>query len=239
MLGKRERNRLEQQERILQAAFLLFASQGFDEVTVAEVAERAGVSRATVFTYYPSKRALVDAITGKVIAYWQGMLDRALEEVETPVPLLLRALLDHMGTRIEQFEVFNRSVFREITKFQAGIDEGTVAQVARRASTELLMKLFLRGQERDELSRDYTVDDLVVAFEGFFNAAIIHWLFEDRSESLRARMRRSADIFLGPIERRGKSETSTPLPDLSPPDIQPPDGSELDALIQGDTHDSE
>ena len=103
MLGKRERNRQEKRERILESAFAVFAERGFEPVTVAEVAKRAGVSRATVFVYFPSKHALVDAITGEVMAYYQGMLDRALELAETPVPTLIRALFDQMAEGIEPY----------------------------------------------------------------------------------------------------------------------------------------
>jgi AcrR family transcriptional regulator len=234
MLSKRERNRLSQRRRILESAFRLFAAHGFDAVTMAQVAQGAGVSRATVFTYFPAKRALIDAMTGEVVGYWHGLLDRALEEVETPVPILIRALLDHMAANIERFDVFNRGVFREIAKLQAGLDEGAVAQASSEASAARLTKLMARGQERGELSREYAVEDLVVALSSVYNGAIIKWLFEDRSESLRVRMHRAAEILLGPVERQEMSYADSPLPDLAPSDISPLDGSELTRIIQGD-----
>jgi AcrR family transcriptional regulator len=239
MLSKREQNRLKHRRRILGAAFQLFAAHGFDAVTMAEVAQGAGVSRATVFTYFPAKRALIDAMTGEVVGYWHGMLDRGLEEVETPVPILIRALLDHMASNIERFDVFNRGVFREIAKSQAGLDEGAVAQASREASDARLTKLIARGQERGELSRDYAVEDLVVALGSLYNGVIIKWLFEDRSEPLRVRMHRAADIFLGPVERQEMSYADSPLPDVTPLDISPLDGSELGRIIQGDQDEDE
>jgi len=36
----------------------LFAARGFDEVSVDDVAEAAGIARRTLFRYYPSKNAL-------------------------------------------------------------------------------------------------------------------------------------------------------------------------------------
>ncbi len=239
MLSKREQNRLNHRRRILESAFQLFAAHGFDAVTMAEVAQGAAVSRATVFTSFPSKRALIDAMTGEVVGYWHGMLGRALEEVDTPVPILIRALLDHMAANIERFDVFNRGVFREIAKLQAGLDEGAVAQASSKVSDERLTKLIARGQERGELSRDYAVEDLVVALGSVYNGAIIKWLFEDRSESLRVRMHRAADIFLGPVERQEMSYADSLLPNLAPFDISPPDGSELDRIIQGDRDEDE
>jgi AcrR family transcriptional regulator len=46
------------QERILMAAIELFLAQGYEATPVAQVAERAGVSRATVFWHFSDKASL-------------------------------------------------------------------------------------------------------------------------------------------------------------------------------------
>lgn len=43
------------------AAVDLCAEQGFDETTVAQIAERAGVTKSTFFRYFPDKRELLSA----------------------------------------------------------------------------------------------------------------------------------------------------------------------------------
>jgi len=58
--GDREDPRL----RVLQVASDVFAERGLEDVTMADVAGAADVSRATVFNYFGSKCALVEAITG-------------------------------------------------------------------------------------------------------------------------------------------------------------------------------
>src|SRR5258705_6896281 len=57
--GLRERKKRDARAAISQAAVALFAERGFDAVTVAEVAEAAGVSAKTVFNYFPVKEDLV------------------------------------------------------------------------------------------------------------------------------------------------------------------------------------
>lgn len=57
--GLRERRKQEARRAISGIAMDLFAARGFDEVTIAQVAEAAGVSKMTVTNYFPRKEDLV------------------------------------------------------------------------------------------------------------------------------------------------------------------------------------
>jgi AcrR family transcriptional regulator len=48
-------------ERIVLAAVDLFTEQGYDATTVAQIAERAGITKSTFFRYFPDKRELLAA----------------------------------------------------------------------------------------------------------------------------------------------------------------------------------
>ena len=48
-------------ERLVVAAVDLFTEQGYDATTVAQIAERAGVTRSTFFRHFPDKRELLAA----------------------------------------------------------------------------------------------------------------------------------------------------------------------------------
>jgi AcrR family transcriptional regulator len=211
----RDQDREAQRARIVDAALALFGTRGFEAVTMAEVAEQAGVARATVFNHFGSKRALVEAIIEGVLAYWDSMLERALADEATATPTLVRALFDHMGMGIEQFHGFYRGVFREIVKIQVGLEEGGAAARVRERALARLERLLARGQERGELARSIDAADLACAFDSLANGTITHWLYDDTSGSLRERMGLAAEVFLGRVA--AAADRSEPLPDLSAP----------------------
>jgi AcrR family transcriptional regulator len=48
-------------ERLVRAALDLFAEQGYDNTTVAQIAERAGLTKSTFFRHFPDKREVLAA----------------------------------------------------------------------------------------------------------------------------------------------------------------------------------
>jgi AcrR family transcriptional regulator len=57
--GLRERRKQEARQAISGVAMAQFAAKGFDEVTISQVADAAGVSKMTVTNYFPRKEDLV------------------------------------------------------------------------------------------------------------------------------------------------------------------------------------
>jgi AcrR family transcriptional regulator len=56
--GLRERKKRDTRQRLSDLATAMFIERGFDNVSVAEIAEAAGVSKMTVFNYFPRKEDL-------------------------------------------------------------------------------------------------------------------------------------------------------------------------------------
>ncbi|MFB9681975.1 TetR/AcrR family transcriptional regulator [Streptosporangium vulgare] len=98
MTGLRERKRRQVHEAISAAAIGLFLERGFDEVPVAEVAAAAGVSKPTLFKYFPTKEDLVL----HRISDHQGEAARVVRgrgAGETPLAALHRHFLDGLDRR--------------------------------------------------------------------------------------------------------------------------------------------
>ena len=57
--GLRERRKQETRQAISAIATQMFVTRGFDDVTIAQVADAAGVAKMTVTNYFPRKEDLV------------------------------------------------------------------------------------------------------------------------------------------------------------------------------------
>ncbi|GAA2838800.1 TetR/AcrR family transcriptional regulator [Nonomuraea rubra] len=96
MTGLRELQRQRVHEAISTAAITLFLEHGFDEVSVAQVAAAAGVSKPTLFKYFATKEDLVL----HRIADHLGESARVVRERapgERPVEALRRHFLDGLA----------------------------------------------------------------------------------------------------------------------------------------------
>lgn len=90
------------QQEILEAALRVFARRGFDAASVEAVAAEAGLSKGTLYLYFPTKAALLEGLVQRysllpdVAALAEDMRDRPLEEaVRLLVGVAWRRLSDH------------------------------------------------------------------------------------------------------------------------------------------------
>ena len=60
--SQRQRRKGARPQELLQAALLLFDQKGFAATRIDEVAQKAGVSKGTLYLYYPSKEDLFKAV---------------------------------------------------------------------------------------------------------------------------------------------------------------------------------
>ena len=76
--ARREADKLRRRRGILDAAWALLQASPYPEVTMAGVAERAGLAKGTAFLYYPTKESLFLALAAERLDAWFADLDAGL-----------------------------------------------------------------------------------------------------------------------------------------------------------------
>src|SRR6516165_5151870 len=77
---RRQQTRIE----IVRAAFELFAKDGYESVSMDTIAQTAGVSRATLFNYFPQKELILGEIAASRAEKLKSILDEFGATGRTP-----------------------------------------------------------------------------------------------------------------------------------------------------------
>jgi len=147
--GRKSQQRVRE---ILEAGREVFSEKGYTRATTAEIAQRLGISEATVFSYFRGKRELC----ARVIGDWY---DESIEAIEAGLP--------RDGTVRQQFAFIVRTHLRLMLESGTGICELVLSEGRTRhhelneALTEMqrrytapLMRVLARGQESGQIRND-------------------------------------------------------------------------------------
>ncbi|MEU7696265.1 TetR/AcrR family transcriptional regulator [Microbispora hainanensis] len=96
--SRRERKKRLTRQRIMAAAMRLFAEQGYEQTTVAQIAVAADVDPKTFFNYFRAKDEVVFADTEHIFGMLLGAL-AAPRPQESPGELLVRAVQEYAARR--------------------------------------------------------------------------------------------------------------------------------------------
>src|SRR5688572_12360780 len=146
----RQRRKEARPQELLSAALELFVEKGFAATRSEEVALRAGVSKGTLYLYYPSKEDLLKAVIEQRLSSEIAAGAAEAASFTGTTPQLLRELLTQWWQRIYDSPV--SGVFKIIVTEVRAFPE--IADFHRRAVVEpgqaLIGGLLKRGIERGE-----------------------------------------------------------------------------------------
>ena len=147
---KRERRKEARPGELLDAALSLFVEKGYAATKVEEVAQRAGVSKGTLFLYFPSKEELFKAVVRQNISGKISEFNAALDEFGGHTADLLRIFVHawwnkiaaSQGAGIIKLMVSEGAQFPELADFYR-------VEVVEPGS-QLIRRVLERGTQRGE-----------------------------------------------------------------------------------------
>lgn len=122
-------------DALLKAAESVFARQPVDEVTVEEIAERAGVAVGSIYNNFGSKAGLHAAVVSRALDVDREYMDRAYTPDRSPIEQLQAAGEQYLRFFLEQPEFFRMLAFpAPLGTYPAAAE--TAAQLARRVDEQ-------------------------------------------------------------------------------------------------------
>ena len=106
--------------RILEKALELFSAQGYDAVSVGDIAKAVGIKAPSLYNHYPGKRAIFDAIVEETAAQYErdtGRIDIHVQDSARDVPVFTAITADALVEKVRQ--IFDYSLHNEtISRFR-------------------------------------------------------------------------------------------------------------------------
>jgi AcrR family transcriptional regulator len=131
-------------QRLVQAALVLFDEQGYEDTTVADIAAAAGLTKRTFFRYFPDKREVLFSGSQELERIWVDAVTAAPDgaSVMTVVAAGLDAVADMFSERLPFAQVRARVIAanpnlqeRELIKLEKLASSVAAALEGRRVPT--------------------------------------------------------------------------------------------------------
>lgn len=170
--------------RLVEAALHLFSEQGYDRTTVAEIAERAGLTKSTFFRYFPDKR--------EVLAAGQETLAHLLTDGIASAPAdasPLAAVAEGLQRAAGPMSPFNRELAPRVQAVIATSTELQARDALKQVGLAAAMADALRARGVAHRAATLAAEMGALAFKEAFAA----WLAADDDQDLGELARKALD----------------------------------------------
>ncbi|MBB4685742.1 TetR/AcrR family transcriptional regulator [Amycolatopsis jiangsuensis] len=141
-------------DRLLSAAEQLFRDRSVDEVTVEEIAERAGVAVGSLYNNFGSKAGLHAALVERALEADRQHMDRAYTGTRTPLAQIYAAAEEYLQLYLDHPEYFRMLAFpRDPGHYPAGRELAERLAVTVDEQNRRLVDALVRGIDSGQLRR--------------------------------------------------------------------------------------
>jgi AcrR family transcriptional regulator len=177
----RRRRKAERPQEILEAAFAQFSRNGYAMTTLEQIAERAGVTKGTIYVYFDSKEHLFISMVRELMKVTLDTLQEMLESHQGSTAELLRAQFSFIYQHVvedRRRREMARLLIAEASRFPALTDR--YQEEIHRPCMDLLTKTIQRGVDRGEIRKSAAAECPLVIIAPI--ALVDTWMmmFEDR-----------------------------------------------------------
>jgi TetR/AcrR family transcriptional regulator len=199
-LSRRQRERLEHRQQMLDAALDLFSEKGYHDVSMHEIAQRAEFSIGTLYTFFENKEDLYSALMLDVSARFRASLTAAIESGADE----FEKIRNYVQAKGEVF-MSNVKVIRLYFAETRGASFNVRAELSQKllegheAFLRKLANVFESGIKKKKFQK---LDSYLLAasLDSLTNTALLLWLADPERNPYRRRVETMLKIFLEPVK---------------------------------------
>lgn len=191
-LTPRKRQAIEMRAKIQSAALTLFNREGFENVSVEEIAQTVGCSVGNIYHYFKSKDELAIQVTQMVDEAYTVLEEEYLTDRETSGR---EKLLDFVGRSLEisaSDEMLYKAFIHGLRYPEQAVLQKNDKRVYYRLLRELVDLCQEEGSIHPSYDQDCLVEDLVVLHRG----TLFEWRIYQEGFDIAKQGRRMADALL-------------------------------------------
>jgi AcrR family transcriptional regulator len=177
----RRRRKAERPQEILEAAFTEFSRNGYATTTLERIAERAGVTKGTIYVYFDSKEHLFISMVQEFTKAAHETVREMYETHEGSTADLLRAqfsfIYQHIVEDNRRREVV-RMLIAEAPRFPELADR--YHEEILRPCLDMLKQAIRRGMDRGEIRKSSIVDSPQVVIAPIALVDLWMMMFDER-----------------------------------------------------------
>jgi TetR/AcrR family transcriptional regulator of autoinduction and epiphytic fitness len=163
-MSRTERSR----RQILDAAVIEFEAEGVDGASMEKIANRAGLTRATLYNLFSGKEEIAETIVGEKVGVWDTEIRRRLKEGDDPLQLIVESLQRNAETCL----AYPRIALSVLTSPQR---RAPLASGSRHPSfRHLISDLAKAAQAEKRLRADLPPETLMLIIMGLYVQFMIH-----------------------------------------------------------------
>lgn len=186
----------ERRAATVEAVINLAAEQNPSDITTTAIAQRMGLTQGALFRHFPTKDAILEAVMTWVAERLLSRVDRAAQNVTSPLAALEAVFMAHIDF-VSEHPGVPRMLFGELQRPGETLPKRMVQTLIQRYG-ERLRHLLERGKAIGELDANLDIEAASVSFIGSIQGLVMQSLIAGDT----ARIRRDASGVFA-IYRRG------------------------------------
>ena len=184
----------DKREAILRAAIKVFASKGYFNSKVADIAGEAGIADGTVYLYFKSKDEILHSIFDRAMADFIAEGKRELAEITDPAEKLKRIAelhLERLGADRDLAIVFQVEL-RGSTKFMQEFSAAGFGEYL-----EIIRGTIADGQKSGDFRTDIKAITAAKLYYGALDEMVTNWILSKRTYPLAPMAVEVLKVFFG------------------------------------------